>query len=102
MIEREHVNVVIEASMIYLDDYHHREGTRIAVKWTRSVPLRYPSIIPNHALSEIEFDDRIGVLKTWREALFDADDVIMDQSAAAPIMLASVNQYVFASIHPSG
>ena len=91
MIEREHVNVVIEASMIYLDDYHHREGTRIAVKWTRSVPLRYPSIIPNHALSEIEFDDRIGVLKTWREALFDAGGVIMDQ----PLMLASVNQYVF-------
>jgi hypothetical protein len=93
MIEREHVNVVIEASMIYLDDspqyYHHREGTRIAIKWARSG-------IPNHvivrpdALSEIEFDDRIGVLNTWREALFGAERGMVDT-----IMLASVNQFVF-------
>jgi hypothetical protein len=117
MIEREHVNVVIEASMIYLDDspqyYHHREGTRIAIKWARSG-------IPNHvivrpdALSEIEFDDRIGVLNTWREALFGAERGMVDtvisprdsinggrllnaglEWSKVDIMLASVNQFVF-------
>ena len=88
MIKREPVNVIIDAFLIYLDDYYHREGTRIEVKWTMGG-------IENRALSKIEFDDRVGVLKTWREALFGntptTGGVIMDQ----PLMLASVNQYVF-------
>ena len=63
MIKREPVNVIIDAFLIYLDEKWYREGTRIEVKWTMGG-------IENRALSKIEFDDRVGVLKTWREAMF--------------------------------
>ena len=31
----ENLNVFIDASLIYLDDYHQRDGTRLEIKWFR-------------------------------------------------------------------
>ena len=84
---RENLNVFVDASLIYLDDYHQREGTRLEIKWSRGhMEHRKP-------LSTMQFDDEVRPLTRWRDAVFGTtptvNGIIMDH----PLMLESVSEH---------
>lgn len=84
---REHLNVFIDASLIYLDDYMQRDGTRLEVKWFRGhMEHRKP-------LSTIEFDDQVMVLSRWRDAIFGTTPTMNGIMMDHPIILEAVNEH---------
>jgi len=84
---RENLNVFIDASLIYLDDYHQREGTRLEIKWFKGLmEHRKP-------LSTMEFDDDVRPLSRWRDATFGTNVGIDMTMMSQPLMLDSVRDY---------
>lgn len=89
---REHLNVFVDASLIYLDHYSCIEGTKLEIRWFKG------GLQARGVLSTIEFPDEIRSLVRWREATFAVfvfgtrpdPSGRMDQ----PLMLEAVNEQV--------